>query len=123
MAVGLPSGTAETLGEAATVVGDAAGSGANAAPLTVMVGVAGCLQEKFWSECERPRGTRGEGSVSTPAAVEVVQAALRGSLPKVPSLKCVLDLASATHQGDRHLSQPQHAQLPGPRTFLRLQPG
>lgn len=36
MAVGLPSGVAETLGEAAAVVG-AAGSGASAAPLTVMV--------------------------------------------------------------------------------------
>lgn len=36
MAVGLPSGVAETLGEAAVVVGDA-GSGASAAPLTVMV--------------------------------------------------------------------------------------
>lgn len=36
MAVGLPSGISETLGEAATVVGDA-GSGASAAPLTVMV--------------------------------------------------------------------------------------
>lgn len=41
MAVGLPSGMAETLGEAAAVVGDAAGSGAIAAPLTVMVRVAG----------------------------------------------------------------------------------
>lgn len=37
MAVGLPSGVAETWpGEAAAVVGDA-GSGASAAPLTVMV--------------------------------------------------------------------------------------
>lgn len=36
MAVGLPSGITETLGEAAAVVGDA-GSGASAAPLTVMV--------------------------------------------------------------------------------------
>lgn len=36
MAVGLPSGIAEPLGEAAAVVGDA-GSGASAAPLTVMV--------------------------------------------------------------------------------------
>lgn len=36
MAVGLPSGITDTLGEAAMVVGDA-GSGASAAPLTVMV--------------------------------------------------------------------------------------
>lgn len=36
MAVGLPSGIAETLGEAATVVGEA-GSGASPAPLTVIV--------------------------------------------------------------------------------------
>lgn len=36
MAVGLPSGVTETLGEAAAVVGDA-GPGASAAPLTVMV--------------------------------------------------------------------------------------
>lgn len=36
MAVGLPSGIPETLGEAAAVVGDG-GPGASAAPLTVMV--------------------------------------------------------------------------------------
>ena len=36
MAVGLPSGISEMRGEAAAVVGDA-GSGASAAPLTVMV--------------------------------------------------------------------------------------
>lgn len=36
MAVGLPSGITDMLGEAAMVVGDA-GSGASAAPLTVMV--------------------------------------------------------------------------------------
>lgn len=40
MAVGLPSGMAVTLGEAAAVVGEA-GSGASAAPLTVMVPAAG----------------------------------------------------------------------------------
>lgn len=34
--MGLPSGVAETLGEAAAVVGNA-GPGASAAPLTVMV--------------------------------------------------------------------------------------
>ena len=45
MAVGLPSGVTETLGEAATVVGDT-GSGASAAPLTVMVpGSRGSLRE------------------------------------------------------------------------------
>lgn len=45
MAVGLPSGITETLGEAAMVVGDA-GSGARAAPLTVMVpGSRGSLRE------------------------------------------------------------------------------
>lgn len=45
MAVGLPSGTSETLGEAAAIVGDT-GSGASAAPLTVMVpGSRGSLRE------------------------------------------------------------------------------
>lgn len=49
MAVGLPSGVAETPGEAAAVVGDA-GSGASAAPLTVMVPSSSRLPERIsWS--------------------------------------------------------------------------
>lgn len=50
MAVGLPSGVAETLGEAAAVVGDA-GSGASAAPLTVMAPSSSTLPERIsWNE-------------------------------------------------------------------------
>jgi len=45
MAVGLPSGITEMLGEAAAVVGDA-GSGASAAPLTVMVPSSRGLPER-----------------------------------------------------------------------------
>lgn len=46
MAVGLPSGVAEMPGEAAVVVGDA-GSGASAAPLTVMVPSSSRLPERI----------------------------------------------------------------------------
>ena len=49
MAVGLPSGITEMLSEAAAVVGDA-GSGASAAPLTVMVpGSRGLPERKHQS--------------------------------------------------------------------------
>lgn len=45
MAVGLPSGVTAALGEAAAVVGDT-GSGASAAPLTVMVPGSRWLPER-----------------------------------------------------------------------------
>lgn len=63
MAVGLPSGVAETLGEATVVVGDA-GSGASAAPLTVMVPSRSRLPERIscseWRAGLRRNGERGE---------------------------------------------------------------
>lgn len=63
MAVGLPSGISETLGEAATVVGDI-GSGASAAPLTVMVPGSRGLPERNPGSKRRAGLERGNHNVS-----------------------------------------------------------
>lgn len=76
MAVGLPSGVAETLGEAAAVVG-AAGSGASAAPLTVMVPGSRGLPERNPGSNRRGGLERENHNVSLFSG----QVAVLGSLP------------------------------------------